>query len=161
MDPKQLEVLGNDEFRNLVGEDVRGKIDIKTSKLLRTPMFLRRWHDTLLQLKRNVEFQLASDKAERYSKRIEFSKQGAQGRDAYLKYVAERERWRSNNIFFKNGVENKIAEAKRLLEDHDVLKGRVSELQQAIRAHKHIVEHGTDAEAFDADESLWRVLDGN
>lgn len=160
MEPKQLESLSNDDFRNLVGEDVKGKIDNKTSQLLRTPMFLQRWHDTLLQTKRNIEFQLASDKAERYAKRLQFLNQGEAGRNSYLAYLAERERWRSNNIFFKNGVENKIAEAKRLLTDHDTLKIRIGELQAAIRAHRHIVEHGTDTEAFDADETLWRVLDG-
>lgn len=158
MDPKQLELLDNDTFRNLVGEDVRGKIDVKTSKLLRTPMFLHRWHDTLLQIKRNVEFQLASDKAERYSKRLEYLNRGEKGKQEFLKYQADKERWRANNIFFKNGVENKLAEAKRLLTDADQLKIRISELQQAIRSHRHIVEHGTEAEAYDADENLWKVL---
>lgn len=152
--------MSNDDFRNLVGEDVRGNVDPKTSKLLRTPVFQRRWHDTLCQIKRNVEFQLASDKAERYSKRLKFMKEGPEGKQKYLAYQAERERWRANNIFFKNGVENKIAEAKRLLTDHDALKIRVGELSAAIRAHRHIVEHGSEQEAFDADESLWAVLDG-
>lgn len=159
MEPEQIQALSNDAFRDLVGEDVRGNIDPKTSKLLRTPLCVHRWHDTLLQIKRNVEFQLASDKAERYSKRLEHLRKGKAGYDEHLQYLAKKERWRSNNIFFKNGVENKIAEAKRILESGDTLKHRVSELQQAIRSHKHIVEHGTEAEAYDADESLWKVLD--
>lgn len=161
MDPKQLDNLNNDDFRNLVGEDVRGNVDVRTSKLLRTPVFLRRWHDVLCQIKRNVEFQLASDKAERYSKRLKFLQEGAAGKQKYLSYLAERERWRANNIFFKNGVENKIAEAKRLLANEEVLKQRVGELQAAIRSHRHIVEHGSDTEAFEADELLWKVLESD
>lgn len=153
-----LSHLGNDDFRNLVAEDVRGRVDIKTSKLLRTPLYLQKWHDCLLTIKRNVEHQLASDKAERYSKRLEFTRKGNEGKIAWLQYVAERERWRANNIFFKNGVENKLAEAKNLLNDTDSARERISELQGAIRAHKHTVETGNDDAAYDADEILWGIL---
>lgn len=166
-----LTSLSNDSFDSIVNQDVRGSLDSSTSKLLRQPENLNRWYDTLLSIKRTVEAQLAASRAELIQKQVEFLPQGSSGKMLFLQERVTTERWRKGTIRFKNGVEDKLAEAKRLRAEHhkhtyvDVLvRDRDRAMREALRLRTAIVSHrqtvdGDEEQAGNADEELWKAID--
>lgn len=133
-------------FLRYVNDDIRDAADEAISRELRSPECLDRWYRALLAMKRDAETQFALDQAERSEKRLEIT-----DRDEWLEYVAVRDRWRAGNIRFKNGVENKLDEAKHLIRAREK---RLAGLESAIRAH----EQGMGDQASDIDLALWEVL---
>lgn len=130
------------EFLKIVNDDIRGNADPKYHTALRKPESARMWLDALLELKRSCETQLAEDKALRSEARLK-----TWSKEDWSKFVAERDRWRAGTIRFKNGIENKIAEASTL---------QTQNLAQAIAAHhKAILAAAPDDDTSVADEKLW------
>lgn len=157
------------EFQDLVNRDVRGELAPSVSSQLREPQNLNLWHDTLLKLKRTVEAQLTSNRADLIAKQAELATKGSKGTAEWLAVKASAERWRQGAIRFKNGVEERLAEAKRirnqvieesftssLVKDRDRAMVEAAKLRSAILEHKEAVLSDKDDEA--TDDRLWGVL---
>lgn len=130
------------EFLKIVNDDIRGNADSKYHVALRKPESAQMWLDALLELKRSCETQLAEDKALRAEAKLK-----RWTTEDWSRFVAERARWRAGTIRFKNGIENKIAEARTL---------QTQNLTEAIIAHyKAITAAGPDDDTSVADEKLW------
>jgi hypothetical protein len=165
-----LSDLSEQSFHDIVNADVRGTLDSETSKMLRQPENVARWHDTLLDMKRSVEAQLTAKKGELIAQRAEFMALGERGKPLLANAAAAAEKWRQGAIRFKNGVEAKIAEAKHLLsgpardqyirrlvdERQEVMRSNVK-LLTAITQHRAAVENGEEGD--EVDDHLWSVLD--
>lgn len=167
--PLDLSKVGEEEFEAAVNADVRGTTNADTKAALRQPDVLDRWHDTLLHLKRNVEAQLTSNRATLLADQAEALRGGDTVRWVQIK--AESEQWRQRSIRFKNGVEERLREAKRLrralstetytakvLDDRDRAIARCLTLADAIAAHKAAVLSSPDEPDDSIDDKLWSVL---
>lgn len=169
-----LSDLSEVAFHEIVNADVRGTLDAGTSVLLRERENIPRWHDTLLGMKRSVEAQLTAKKGELAGQRAEYLGLGEPGRPLWAQAQASAERWRQGAIRFKNGVEDKIAEAKHLLgtiaRDEYVNQLRLERdtaVRDALRLRTAVAEHRehviaaaeTGEEQDDIDDRLWSVLD--
>lgn len=167
-----LSDLSDTAFQEIVNADVRGTLDSETSKLLRLPEHAARWHDTLLIMKRSVEAQLTAKKGELASQHAEYLSLGGNGKTLWIQAYASAEKWRQGAIRFKNGVEEKVAEAKRLLstEARDLyVKQLVDERNQAMKEafrlraaisdHRQAVTLADDTDTEEIDDRLWSVLE--
>ena len=140
----------DDVFANHVADDVRGKANASISKALRSRECVERWYRQLTHMKRAAEVAIVSDRADRAERKVAI-RNDADGREQWLKYVAERDRWAAKNAWFLAGVEDKIAEAQQIRSRP--IK-RVAELERAIRRHQTDMAEDSSA----ADEELWGVL---
>lgn len=165
-----LTVLSDEAFNDIVNADVRGTVDKETSSALRDPAVLSRWYDTLLSLKRSVEAQLTANRGEQSTKQAEFLHLGAAGRPLWLQFRGQSEKWRQGAIRFKNGVEDRLAEAKRLrsttdrdsyvsilIHERDAAMAEMYRLRTAILEHKNAVEREEDDE--EVDDRLWASIE--
>jgi hypothetical protein len=169
--PLKLSDLSDDSFDDIVNQDTRGALDSVTSAALREPENLDRWYDMLLTLKRRVEAQLAANRGEQAAKQAEYLSLGDQGKMLWLRYKASNEKWRQGAIRFKNGLEDKLAEAKRLRSQAStetypalVTKERDTAIKQVMRLRSAIVEHKIatiheQGDQDDIDGRLWDLAD--
>lgn len=162
-----LTEISNEEFDEMVNQDVRGTLDSSRSEALRQPENIERWYNMLLTTKRRVEVQLTANRAGQAEKQAEFLNRGEEGKILWLRYRAQNETWRKQAIWFKNGVEDRISEVKLLRSDvrsdrytthvaaeRDTALEQVIELRTAIRRHQlATVEEKGDQEEIDYD--LW------
>lgn len=157
------------EFQDLVNKDVRGELDPETSQQLRAPENLNRWYDGLLKLKRTVEAQLTSNQADLASKQADLLGRGQAGLQEWLAAKAAAERWRQGAIRFKNGVEERLAEAKRIRHETNessfvasLVRERDRAMLEAARLRTAILEHKTtvlsDNDDDSTDDRLWATL---
>lgn len=163
----------DDHFDDLVNKDVRGFLDAETSELLREPEYAERWYNSLLVLKKSVEAQLTTNKAEQGEKHNECMKKGPAGKREWFEYKAQADRWRSGAVRFKAGVEERLREARgnrneeRGAQYIDVVtrertqaREYALELRSAIFDHKtHVCDDRCDDDICIADTELWSVLD--
>lgn len=167
----RLQELSDEEFDEIVNQDVRGILDEETSVQLREPLNLERWHDMLLTLKRRVEVQLAANRGEQAAKQAEYLSLGSQGKVLWLRYKSQNERWRQGAIRFKNGVEDKLSEAKRtrsvsrsenfpsiLIRERDGAIQQVMTLRNAIIQHR-IATVNEEGDQEELDSHLWDLAD--
>ncbi len=165
--------LSDEAFDDIVNQDTRGALDPVTSAALREPENIDRWYDMLLTLKRRVEAQLAANRGDQASKQAEFLSLGDQGKVLWLRYKASNEKWRQGAIRFKNGLEDKLAEAKRLrmqvshesypsilARERDSAIKRVVQLRSAIVQHKLATVHEED-DQDQIDERLWDLAESS
>lgn len=163
--------LSDEAFNEIVNADVRGTADEHTSHALRDPMVVGRWYDTLVSLKRSVEAQLTANRGEQAGKQAEFLRLGPSGKPMWLQSQAAADKWRQGAIRFKNGVEDRMAEAKRLrstierdsyirilIQERDQAVKEAMRLRTAILEHKTAVELDRD-EPEDIDDRLWAAVD--
>lgn len=153
--------LSDDAFEALVNGDVRGTATGDTSAFLRSPENARRWLQTLLRLKRKVESQFMSHRADLILFQAQCMKRGPSGLLDYKQYEGQEEKWRSNAIRFLHGLEEAIAEAKDLTGANDrsgvtmLLQAEIERLRDAIREHKNMNWES----ATENDLILWRFID--
>lgn len=136
--------LDNDRFVKLVNADIRDDASADEHKALRSAEVLPRWLTTLISLKRSCETQLADDRALRSEKRVACLDRD-DGKLTWARFLAERDRWKAGSIRFKNGVEDKIAEARLLQKSSTNTR-----LRDAIIKHRDTIDIEDDA-----DEILW------
>lgn len=168
-----LTSLSDEAFNEIVNADVRGTADEQTSLALRDPMVVDRWYDTLASLKRSVEAQLTANRGEQAAKQAEFLRMGPSGKAMWLQSRAAAEKWRQGAIRFKNGVEDRMAEARRLRSHLDqnsyvriLARERDNAVKETMRLRSAIVKHRAAVELDqdeqdDIDERLWAVVEGN
>lgn len=165
----QLTDLADDAFISIVNQDVRGSLNPEISQLLRDPAIADRWYDALLGLKRSVESQLSASKAEKSQKIAEFN---ILGNDGWLQARVQTDKWRAGAVRFKNGVEDRLSEAKRFREEAHktlditvVVAERDNALREVRRLRSGIIkhrDHECDSSCDDnciGDEELWSLLD--
>lgn len=165
-----LSLLSDDEFEDFVNRDVRGNLEPEFAAKLREPENINRWHDTLLRLKRSVDAQFSSARYELSSKQASYLTQGDKGRQMWLAARAASEKWRQGAVRFKNGVEERLAEAKRLrhsmaatsdftqyvIAERDRAIAELERLRQAIEDHRKAVLNDEDDDSVD--DILWAAL---
>lgn len=100
-----------DVFNEQVAQDVRGFAHKDIHEALRQPNNLEAWIIALKVRKRSIESQLAAYKASVSELRVKFDGDVL----GFLKERALLDRWRSDAIRFKNGVEDTLDEANALL----------------------------------------------
>lgn len=165
--------LSDEAFNAMVNQDVRGTLNPDTSALLRDPAIADRWYETLISLKRSVEAQLSANRAEQVQKQAEYVALGEGGKVLWMQARAGAEKWRAGAVRFKNGVEDRLAEARKhrnearanmhisvLIGERDQAFKEVKRLRAAILTHR---EHECGASCDDdrciADDNLWEELD--
>lgn len=163
--------LSDGAFLDLVNQDIRGKLDDQSSRLLRSVEYVDRWHDALVSILRTLHAQLASNQAEQTTLAAEFLLQGSKGRQAWMSSKADLLKKRKSIIRVKNGVEDRLAEAKRTRAQHrskshisTVISERNAALQELQRLRKGIMLHrsvvdGVEEPDGEADEALWALVD--
>lgn len=147
--------LDDVRFLKLVNADIRGEASESEAEALRSTDIFDRWYAALLELSRSCETQLGDDRALRSERRVECLTMGEAGKIEWAKFLAERDRWRASIIRFKNGIENKITEAKNIRRAGSTNQ-EAAVLIEAIAAHRANVDE--DGEA--ADDELYKVLEG-
>lgn len=109
-----------DTFNNLVAKDVRGECTAGERAVLESN--IREWLDELNILARDVEIQLAAQKARMTAKQAELLEVGSA--IEWLEYKAEEENWTVKSLRFKASVERSIREVKTLrAQTNNVLVG--------------------------------------
>lgn len=168
-----LQNLTDDEFENVVNRDVRGELDYETSLQLRTPENAERWYEQLLVLKRSVEAQFTANRAERNEKQQECMAKGPKGKTEWFAYRAQAERWRAGAARFKAGVEQRLAEARLLVDTKkanryvDIVERERNEAIEEIVRLRRLIQTHHDHECGDecdddscaGDTMLWAILD--
>lgn len=174
--------LSDEEFRQVVDDDLRGKADAKISPQLRKPENVDRWYSVLLAMTKSVEGQLAARRSDWDGLRThlgsEIALKTGTNEEAILRaqLQSERERylkWRAGIIRFKTGLDEWLAEARHLRDrtrgdmiervtkdERAFLSSRVRTLEEAIRRHRdHLLAEDLDDEAHEkADEALWSLV---
>lgn len=148
--------LSDDDFLAVVNADVRfdrGGLPNETVASLRSPENVDRWHRTLLSLKRNVEAQMTSKRAELAVGYVEALDSG--DLTGWLKERAVMLSWKQGACRFRNGLEDRIAEAKTIQENNAL---SFVTLREAVAAHRNAILTDPD-NGDDADSELWKVLD--
>lgn len=177
--------LSEEDFSDVVTEDVKDLAKTSYQKALRTPEIAPRWLDNLLGMKRSVECQFASAKAERSIKVSEYtenetlpitvSMRGDQPVIVHmtqLEFVAWQEKWRAGAIRFLSKIETKISEARKiraeayvdsqvslLIQERDSYLKDLLSTRKAILVHKEAAQSEDEDESADADYALWALVD--
>jgi hypothetical protein len=160
--------MGPEAFNEVVNNDIRGEVAEDVAAALRG-VLVDRWYNTLVAMKRNSEAQFSNARFEIAKKRHEClnGQDKNLGMSEFNTYMTQKARWRTGALRFKNGVEDKIAEAKMirraratdLHRERDYLITRLATLSNAIKTHQDaVLEDPLDTET--ADENLWMTLDG-
>lgn len=141
-----LLAMSVDEFNQVVNDDVRADEPITG---LRDPLVVDRWHQTLLSIKRKLESQFMAKRLERHEKSLVLTEDSQE----WLDFLSGYSVWLRSTTRFRNGVEDKLAEAKSIKSSYE------RNYRQAIYDHYHSV-NATENEEFDmdADAKLWNVI---
>lgn len=163
-----LLALPDDEFAVVVNDDTRGRLDDERAKALRSEQVVRRWYLQLMSALRSIEGQLGSKMADYQAAVGQLRLDHAKPLEIEQEKVRYH-RWRASALRVKNGLEDKLAEARALIGDtymseqvlleRNQALGRVSVLESAIRRHKKAALD-EDGVGPDPDDVLWAVLDG-
>lgn len=146
-------MIANPEFNDLVNRDIRDQVTPTEHSFLRDPDNRAEWETALKTFKRNSETQLASRRADKAEKYVEYLSERMTELE-WAEYVSEYEQWRSKVIRFKNGVEQKLQEARSLAATHH---RNWEQLADGIRRHKAAV-YADDDELDVADQDLYAML---
>lgn len=144
--------LSDDEFADLVAQDVRNQASPDVIAMLRQPEHLDRWYDALVELGRTVDFQFVGQRAETYEHYQRLSA------EEFATYYAQILRWKTSTVRFKRAIETRIADCRSLRRQRQQrAAGLAAQLAQAIADHHHAAE-STDVMEH-ADETLWAQLE--
>lgn len=161
--------LNDVDFRAIVDDDTRGRAMQEVSEALRSPALMERWYETLLAMQNSVEGQLGAKEAESKAKRASFRSQGKE--DMAQHETSRHEQWRAGALRFKNGLDEKIGESRRILRANGSTlvndkmakelantHRRVRQLEAAIIAH-HKASEAAGKRPSDFDIALWTELE--
>lgn len=131
------------------------------AEALADPAVVERWFIDLTAIKRNVEGQIASKKAELLAKRTAPN---------YATLTDEYNLWRAGVLRFINAIGDRIVDARKILNlhlvterarqietDRDKLGFQVDSLRKAIARHKAATEKNF-ADVTTADTDLWKWI---
>lgn len=110
----------DEELSELVAMEAKGQAHEGVSMYLRDPENVERWYQTLVEIKKNVQVQFASLKAQIDEAREEGFATG--NREAFFKKKADIEKKRRNINMFSTSIDKRLSEAKRLVKEYRVQK---------------------------------------
>lgn len=162
--------MDDDAFNQIVNSDIREVATQEQTDWLREPENLQRWYDSLLTMKRNLEYQFSTNRSDRAGKYAEFYSH-ANGEQLWAEWLADNEKWRVGALKFHKGVERRLHEAhvhlsglrraqnaQWVAHERDLSLREVARLRSAILAHKDSID---DDDATEYDDVLWAVVDVN
>lgn len=147
MKPETLAKMPEEEFGNLVKDDLRHELDSETSKLLRHPKVALRWRNSLRGIRNSVENQLVTRRADVESGHIS---------------IEEFNEWRPGALRFRGGVFDRLAEAESVIimesldtDNQSSYSEDWSNLVRAIEEHRdHLCGKQCNEDCI-ADDVLW------
>lgn len=170
--PSALLRLTHVQFYNFVDQDVRQRLESEVSTKLRDPIVVDRWYLVLVQMKKNVESQLASAKADWKAEQmqiladLEEIEEGDDGSDLraelYTK-LGKFEKSRAGKLRFRSAVEDSLSEARILRNQlremaaarrEGVVRTALQEARIAVLDHRSHTDEPTQA-----DKDLWAQFD--
>lgn len=134
--------MNDKDFNQLVNAEIREDANREDVEWLRRSENLDRWLKELVQIKMNVEKQLANARYDRANAFATLSQ------EELTQWNVDHEKWRAGVIRFKTGVDKKLVEVKYRQES------MVSDLLLAISRHCAIIGD----EGGEADEELWATI---
>lgn len=144
--------LSDEDFAELVAQDVRNQASPDVIAMLRQPEHLDRWYDALVELGRTVDFQFVGQRAETYEHYQRLSA------EEFATYYGQILRWKTSTVRFKRAIEARIADCRSLRRQRTQrFAGLATQLAQAIADHHHAAVSADTME--NADETLWAQLE--
>jgi hypothetical protein len=166
-----FDALSDEAFLEVVNQDIRGTATEQVAKALRSPEVIDRWHDALVSSLRTLHARLGANQADQVALAAEYTGKGSKGRTQWLATKAELLNRRKGLIRVKNGVEDRLAEAKRIrskyraeshitkaLSERNRALKELQTIRHAIEQHRAAVD-GVEEPDGDADEVLWSLID--
>lgn len=152
------------DFQDIVAKDIKNQSTTEEYNYLRSESQIDNWYDALINISRSIDFQFASNKAQ---KRVRQSELDPESQDLveYLEWYSD---WKLKTLRFKHEVEARISECKsirrnRSSSSHTDLHSLILFLVQAIDNHRASILAHLDDESDDfgsqADEQLWSAID--
>lgn len=149
--------MTSDEFDQVVDDEIRRMDDGSDRdaliRLLKDPAVADRWQIVLVGMKKSVEGQLGYKRSDVQRARLAFENDpNERTREFFLYKREEFLRWRGGSLRFKNGVEARLNDIRKI--QYAAAKG--NDLVSAILGHKEKVLREFPDEVSDADRELWR-----
>lgn len=147
------------DFVDLVAKDIRGhSLTNDQRQLIHAADQVDRRYDALVALKKDVEVQLATQKARWCHKQVELQLKGDNGTE-WLEYRSKEQDWRARAIKFLMAIEDEISAVKEIRRNTHMLPADedVAYLRSVIARHRAETDD-LDLVATDADRNLWGVL---
>ena len=170
--PRDLMQLSDTEFNEVVNEEVRGVATQEDATLLRNKETVDRWAITLLGLKRSVETQFGAKRAEAAQREYALYERGNPSRLELTQIKTEHAEWRSKALRFLNGLEDRLAEARKLCKEYSLLTDvtilsrerenlvrQILLLREGIAKHKGTVTTSEEEDTEAADTELWSLVE--
>lgn len=107
-----LSSLNDEAFADVVDGDIREKTAPAIHDALRSPELFHRWRACLIKMKKDIEWQMTNHSAAKTEWKAKcFFGDNPLGRDAWVEWLAERERWRANTLRVLKSIEGCLTEA--------------------------------------------------
>lgn len=103
-----------DSFKDLVIRDIKNEVSQQDKDILHEN--IDAWLYNLRVIRRDVEFQLSSNKSKNKMKALEMKEQGASNTDIES-FITKQNKWRINTIKFLTSIERKMLYVKLLIAD--------------------------------------------
>lgn len=141
------------EYSDKVAKNVRGLLSQEEKKELFLVENIDMTYTALNGLKKDVEVQLANQRARWVKKRHELNEQNDDG-SGWIEFQAEEADWRARAIKFLTAVEAHLATAKLIRKTYrSPQNAEMEELLSSIFEHQEETEE--DVEPAAADKKLW------
>lgn len=167
---RNLQNLPPADFQTLVAKNLDRIKHANLWELLTHPALVRRTHNVLTALYRDVEDQLAERRAEMESYRQECYEQGEPGKEEWYRAEGEHQHWRRRAIGYRRVVNRRLRETKELVTTGQAVPSppdptrKVRQLDTVFRLAWAIEQHRTQTlerglVPDDHDVALWRCLE--
>ena len=107
--------LSEEEFRELVVTDAKGRATAREQAFLRSAAVVGRWNTALASLNRELQSQFAERRAEAQAYRNRCLRAGPRGKREWFDYQERYAGWRAGATRLKGLVEERLAESKELV----------------------------------------------
>lgn len=108
-----LDNLTDEQFADLVAQDVRNNIAPELASFIRLPQNLSRWRKSLTELMRSLDFQLSCQRQETTRTISDMTVKGSSHEDIQ-NYIVGVQKWKTSTLRFKRAAEQKLGEVKTL-----------------------------------------------
>ncbi len=159
MTKEDHESLNRARFYELVRDDVKGRAG-DAAAVLREPTNVQPWYETLIEMKREVELEMTSNKAALETLRAESLASGDEAlKRAFFEAKRNYEAWKIGAAKFKNRIENRVTEVKALRHQYH-LEGKLGRSPSTIsqmllsQAARYVPRDGEGAAWHAAYEAL-------
>jgi hypothetical protein len=123
-----------EEFSELVAMEAKGQAHEGVSMYLRDPENVERWYQALVDIKKNLQVQFISLRAQMDEAREEGFRTG--NKSVFFGKKADIEKKRRNVNLFGSSIDKRIAEAKKLVKEYRIQKSTKDNAGITIRMKK-------------------------